>query len=206
MFTGIVTDQGEIIAAEERSSGRYFKIATAYDAQSIDIGASISCNGCCLTVTELSAAGEPNWFAVEAWAEALELTNAAQWQVGSIINLERSLKHGDEYGGHMVSGHVDGMAEIVGVKAEGDATRFTLKAPDALSKYIVPKGSVTLDGTSLTVNDVNGAIFDVLIIRHTLEVTTWGNLREGDQVNLEVDQIARYVVSIVERQQTNSST
>lgn len=202
MFTGIVTDQGEIIAAEDRPSGRYFKVSTAYDAQGIDIGASISCNGCCLTVTELSAKGEANWFAVEAWAEALELTNAASWQLGTIINLERSLKHGDEYGGHMVSGHVDGLAKIIKVEQEGDATRFTLKAPDNLAKFIVPKGSVTLDGTSLTVNGVEGATFDVLIIRHTLEVTTWGKLGEGDGVNLEVDQIARYVVSLMERQQS----
>lgn len=202
MFTGIVTDQGEIIAAEDRASGRAFKVATAYDVQGIDIGASISCNGCCLTVTELSAEGDANWFAVEAWAEALELTNAADWQLGTVINLERSLKHGDEYGGHMVSGHVDGLAKITKVLKEGDATRFTLKAPDSLAKFIVPKGSVTLDGTSLTVNDVDGATFDVLIIRHTLEVTTWGQLVEGDGVNLEVDQIARYVVSLMERQQT----
>ena len=202
MFTGIVTDQGEIIAAEDRPSGRYFKVSTTYDAQGIDIGASISCNGCCLTVTELSAKGEANWFAVEAWAEALELTNAANWQLGTIINLERSLKHGDEYGGHMVSGHVDGLAKITKVEQEGDATRFTLKAPDNLAKFIVPKGSVTLDGTSLTVNGVEGATFDVLIIRHTLEVTTWGKLGEGDGVNLEVDQIARYVVSLMERQQS----
>lgn len=202
MFTGIVTDQGKIIAAEDRPNGRYFKVTTAYEAEGIDIGASISCNGCCLTVTELSAKGEPNWFAVEAWAEALELTNAASWQVGTVINLERSLKHGDEYGGHMVSGHVDGLAEIIKVEQEGEATRFTLKAPDNLAKFIVPKGSVTLDGTSLTVNGVEGATFDVLIIRHTLEVTTWGNLGEGDQINLEVDQIARYVVSLMERQQS----
>ncbi|MEP1443772.1 MAG: riboflavin synthase [Hyphomicrobiales bacterium] len=202
MFTGIVTDQGKIIAAEDRASGRYFKIATAYDAQGIDIGASISCNGCCLTVTELSKKGEANWFAVEAWAEALHLTNAANWQGDTIINLERSLKHGDEYGGHMVSGHVDGQAQVIKVEQEGDATRFTLKAPDALAKFIVPKGSVTLDGTSLTVNGVDGATFDVLIIRHTLQVTTWGQIAAGDGVNIEVDQIARYVVSLMERQQS----
>ena len=202
MFTGIVTDQGKILVAEDRPSGRYFKVTTAYDVEGIDIGASISCNGCCLTVTELSAKGEPNWFTVEAWAEALELTNAVNWQVGTTINLERSLKHGDEYGGHMVSGHVDGVAEITKVEQEGEATRFTLKAPDHLAKFIVPKGSVTLDGTSLTVNRVEGATFDVLIIRHTLEVTTWGHLGEGDRINLEVDQIARYVVSLMERQQS----
>ena len=202
MFTGIVTDQGKILVAEDRSSGRYFKVATAYDTEGIDIGASISCNGCCLTVCELSAKGDPNWFAVEAWAEALQLTNAAHWQVGTTINLERSLMHGDEYGGHMVSGHVDGLAEIIKVEQEGEATRFTLKAPDHLAKFIVPKGSVTLDGTSLTVNGVEGATFDVLIIRHTLEVTTWGKMGKGDRINLEVDQIARYVVSLMERQQS----
>ena len=202
MFTGIVTDQGKILVAEDRPSGRYFKVATAYDTEGIDIGASISCNGCCLTVTELSAKGEPNWFAVEAWAEALQLTNAGHWQIGATINLERSLKHGDEYGGHMVSGHVDGLAEIIKVEQEGEATRFTLKAPDSLAKFIVPKGSVTLDGTSLTVNGVEGATFDVLIIRHTLEVTTWGKMGKGDRINLEVDQIARYVVSLMERQQS----
>ena len=201
MFTGIITDQGRITSVLKRDQGRIFRIQTAYDPKSIDIGASIACNGVCLTVVALSDGSGDHWFEVEAWEEALRLTNAAQWNEGTILNLERSLKQGDELGGHMVSGHVDGIAQVVDIKSEGDATRFILSAPDELAKFIVPKGSVTLNGTSLTVNNIEKSIFDVLLIRHTLEVTTWGNQQTGDDINIEVDQIARYVVRLIEHQQ-----
>lgn len=201
MFTGIITDQGRITSVLKRDQGKTFRIQTAYDPKSIDIGASIACNGVCLTVVALSDGGVDHWFEVEAWEEALRLTNAAQWNEGTIINLERSLKQGDELGGHMVSGHVDGMARVMDIKSEGDATRFILSAPDELAKFIVPKGSVALNGTSLTVNNIEKSIFDVLLIRHTLEVTTWGNLQTGDDINIEVDQMARYVVRLIEHQQ-----
>lgn len=201
MFTGIITDQGRIASVLKRDQGKTFRIQTAYDPKSIDIGASIACNGVCLTVVALSDGGADHWFEVEAWEEALRLTNAAQWNEGTIINLERSLKQGDELGGHMVSGHVDGMARVMDIKSEGDATRFILSAPDELAKFIVPKGSVALNGTSLTVNTIEKSIFDVLLIRHTLEVTTWGNLQTGDDINIEVDQMARYVVRLIEHQQ-----
>lgn len=199
MFTGIITDLGEIIEAEQQSTGRRFRIATSYDVSSIDIGASIACNGVCLTVTTVSSTGTNGWFEVEAWSEALTLTNAAEWQEGSRINLERSLQMGDELGGHMVSGHVDGMAEIITLKEEGEASRFVLKVPDDLAKFIMPKGSVALNGTSLTVNKVDGQTFDILLIRHTLEVTNWGSVKEGDQVNLEVDQMTRQITRILEQ-------
>lgn len=194
MFTGIVTDVGRVLAVEELDQGKRFRIASKYDVVSIDMGASIAHNGVCLTVV----AKQDEWFEVEAWEEALRLTTLGELKVDDPVNLERSLKIGDELGGHLVSGHVDGMAAIVEVKSEGDATRFTLEAPKHLAKFIAAKGSVALDGTSLTVNQVNGNRFDVLLIRHTLEVTTWGNRSEGDQLNLEVDQMARYAARLAE--------
>ena len=193
MFTGIVTDIGRIERIEALDEGRRLRIATAYEPQTIAIGASIACGGVCLTVTGLPEAGaNDRWFAVEAWEEALRLTTAGSWGEGTPVNLERSLKIGDEIGGHLVSGHVDGLATIVSVEEEGDAVRFRLSAPDDLKRFIARKGSVCLDGTSLTVNSVQGAVFDVLLIRHSLGVTTWGERRAGDAVNLEIDQIARY--------------
>lgn len=198
MFTGLISDCGRIIAVTERDAGRLFRIATRYDAAEIADGASIACNGVCLTVVGKSAAGHPHWFEVEAWAEALALTNAADWVEGSVINLERSLKMGDELGGHMVSGHVDGRARVVSVSREGAARRFVLEAPDELMRYIAPKGSIALDGTSLTVNAVEGNRFDVLLIRHTLNVTTWGDIVPGKSVNIEVDQLARHVVRLLD--------
>ena len=206
MFTGIITDQGRITSVLKRDQGRTFRIQTAYDPKSIDIGASIACNGVCLTVVALSDGSGDHWFEVEAWEEALRLTNAAEWNEGAILNLERSLKQGDELGGHMVSGHVDGIARVMDIKSEGDATRFILSAPDELAKFIVPKGSVTLNGTSLTVNNIEKSIFDLLLIRHTLEVTTWGNQQTGDDINIEVDQMARYVVRLIEHQQEISKS
>ena len=199
MFTGIITDIGRVAALTTLDQGVSLRIETAWDPASIDIGASIACSGVCLTVTALPEQGDNSrWFEVEAWEEALRLTTIGSWSVGSAINLERSLKIGDELGGHMVSGHVDGQAQIIDVKDEGDARRFTFRAPKPLSRFIAPKGSVALDGTSLTVNAVNGADFDVLLIRHSLSVTTWGGRAVGDQVNLEVDQMARYAARLAE--------
>lgn len=200
MFTGIITDVATVLSASELPSGKLFRIHTAYDPATIDIGASIACAGVCLTVTSKSELGSnTQWFEVEAWEEALRLTNVSSWQAGTLINTERAMKVGDEYGGHMVSGHVDGLAKIIKKTTEGDATRYHLEAPSQLSKYIAPKGSVALDGTSLTVNSVEGNIFDVLLIRHSQEVTTWGSAEEGDLINLEIDQIARYVERYISR-------
>jgi riboflavin synthase len=199
MFTGIVTDVGTVAAVRPLKEGVGLRIDTAYDPETIAIGASIACAGVCLTVTALpEASANARWFEVEVWEEALRLTTASTWQAGSRINLERALKIGDELGGHIVSGHIDGMAEIVARQDEGDAVRFTLEAPRALAKFIAPKGSVALDGTSLTVNKVDGACFDVLLIHHSLTVTTWGERQVGDKVNLEVDTMARYAARLAE--------
>ncbi|TIU98875.1 MAG: riboflavin synthase [Mesorhizobium sp.] len=199
MFTGIVTDVGTVAAVKPLREGVGLRIDTAYDPQTITIGASISCGGVCLTVTALPESGaNACWFEVEAWEEALRLTTAMSWKSGTRVNLERALKIGDGLGGHIVSGHVDGMAEIVARKEEGDAVRFTLDAPRDLAKFIAPKGSVALDGTSLTVNKVEGTRFDVLLIHHSLTVTTWGERQVGDRVNLEIDTMARYAARLVE--------
>lgn len=199
MFTGIVTDIGTVASVTPLAKGIRLRIDTAYDPATIDIGASISCAGVCLTVVELPDQGSNRrWFAVEAWEEALRLTSASSWRQGSRVNLERALKVGDELGGHIVSGHVDGMAEIVARDDEGEAVRFTLEAPPALAKFIARKGSVALDGTSLTVNGVRGNRFDVLLIQHSLAVTTWGERQAGDRVNLEIDTMARYAERLME--------
>lgn len=207
MFTGIVTDIGRIIAATDLDKGLRLRIATNYNVHDIAIGASIACAGVCLTVTQTSAFGseangvghheDPHWFEVEAWEEALRLTTVKTWQIGTKINLERSLKLGDEMGGHLVSGHVDGVAHIAEKKEEGEAIRFTVDVPGRLAPFIAEKGSVALDGTSLTVNTVCGNNFDVLIIRHTNAVTTWGQRATGDSVNIEVDQMARYAARLI---------
>lgn len=199
MFTGIVTDVGTIAAVRPLKQGVGLRIDTVYDPKTIAIGASIACSGVCLTVTALpEETSNARWFEVEAWEEALRLTTAAGWQPGSRINLERALKIGDELGGHIVSGHVDGMATIIARKDEGDAVRFTLEAPRELAKFIAPKGSVALDGTSLTVNKVEGVCFDVLLIHHSLTVTTWGQRQVGDHVNLEIDTMARYAARLAD--------
>lgn len=199
MFTGIITDIGEISELDQLKSGLKIKIKTNYDPKSIEIGASIACAGTCLTVTQLPEENSnERWFMVEAWEEALRLTTIGSLKTGDHINLERALKMGDELGGHMVSGHVDGKAKIIEKIMEGDAVRFRFKAPDELALFIAPKGSVTLDGTSLTINEVDGAVFDVLLIRHTQEVTTWGQRDVGDEVNIEIDQMARHVARLVE--------
>ncbi|MGR3320802.1 MAG: riboflavin synthase [Pseudooceanicola sp.] len=195
MFTGIVTDIGTVRELERRGDLRA-RIATAYDTDGIDIGASIACDGVCLTVIETG----PDWFDVEISAETVEKTTVGHngWHEGRRLNLERALKVGDELGGHIVSGHVDGVAEIMSMTDEGDSTRVEFRAPDGLAKFIAPKGSVALNGTSLTVNDVDGARFGVNLIPHTKEVTTWGDVKVGDGVNLEVDTMARYVARLRE--------
>lgn len=199
MFTGIVTDVGTLDKKTTLLEGLRFRIKTNYDPKTISIGASIACSGTCLTVVELPDEGSnARWFEVEAWEEALRLTNASSWEPGQRINLERALKVGDELGGHIVSGHVDGMAEILSVTPEGEAVRFKIRAPNGLAKFIAPKGSVALDGTSLTVNAITGDEFDVLIIKHTLEVTTWGERKAGDLLNFEIDTMARYAARLAE--------
>jgi len=199
MFTGIVTDVGTVAAITPMDEGVRLRVATSYDPKTIDIGASIAHGGVCLTVTALSdETSNTRWFEVEAWEEALRLTTIASWREGTRINLERALKIGDELGGHIVSGHVDGKAEILSVEAEGEAVRIRLRAPQALARFVAPKGSVALDGTSLTVNAVDGTDFDVLLIRHTLAVTTWGDRNPGDFVNFEVDTMARYAARLAE--------
>jgi len=199
MFTGIITDVGKVAAVTPLDHGVRLRIETAYEPATIEIGASIACGGVCLTVVTLPEPGSNGrWFEVEAWEEALRLTTAAVWNAGTRLNLERALKIGDELGGHIVSGHVDGMARIVAREPEGEAVRFTLEAPAALAKFVAPKGSVALDGTSLTVNGVDRTRFDVLLIHHSLTVTTWGERRPGDNVNLEVDTMARYAARLAE--------
>lgn len=199
MFTGIVTDVGTVAGVSQLPQGRRFRIGTNYDPDTIAIGASIACSGVCLTVTALPAHGSSRrWFEVEAWEEALRLTTAIDWQEGSRINLERALRIGDEIGGHIVSGHVDGTAVIVARNEEGDAVRFVLEAPRDLAKFIAPKGSVALDGTSLTVNRVDVTHFDVLLIHHSLTVTSWGERKVGDRVNIEIDTMARYVARLAQ--------
>lgn len=195
MFTGIVTDIGKIKSVSELPKGKRFRVETAYDTSTIDIGASVAHSGVCLTVVEKG----DGWFDVEAWEEALRLTTLGNLEEGDPVNLERSLKIGDELGGHLVSGHVDGVAKIIAVKEEGDAVRFTLDAPRELANFIAAKGSVALDGTSLTVNKVNGTKFDVLLIKHSLEVTTWSKRKLGDVLNLEIDTMARYAARLAEK-------
>lgn len=193
MFTGIVTDIGTIAKLEQQGDLRA-RIQTSYDTSGIDLGASIASDGVCLTVIELGA----DWYDVQISAETVSKTNIAAWVTGKRVNLERALKVGDELGGHIVSGHVDGVAEVVGLEDEGDSTRVTLRAPQELAKFIAPKGSVALNGTSLTVNDVEGCDFGINFIPHTKEVTTWGDVKLGDMVNLEIDTLARYVARLHE--------
>ncbi|SPJ24355.1 riboflavin synthase [Palleronia abyssalis] len=198
MFTGLVSDVGEVLEVEMRGDMRA-RIGCSYDVDGIARGASIACDGICLTA--IATGTDPrNWFDVEISAETLSRTNvgAEGWPVGKRLNLERSLRVGDELGGHIVSGHVDGVARIVAVRDEGDSTRYTFEAPESLAKFIAEKGSVALNGTSLTVNEVDGARFGVNLIPHTKEVTTWGTAAEGDAVNLEVDTMARYVARLRE--------
>ena len=196
MFTGIVTDIGHVLELEQRGDLRA-RIGTAYDIAGIDIGASIACNGVCLTVIALGTKPQ-NWFDVEISAETVGATNVGGWKVGKRLNLERALKVGDELGGHIVSGHVDGVAQVVGMHDDGDSTRVMFRAPDDLARFIAPKGSVALNGTSLTVNAVDGTDFGINFIPHTKSATTWGDVAVGDLINLEIDTMARYVARLRE--------
>jgi riboflavin synthase len=199
MFTGIVSDLGEVLDVEEKAEGlRRLNIACGYDPDTIDIGASIACSGICLTVVGRGRTGNRSSFAVDAAAETLRMTTAATWQRGTKLNLERSLRLGDELGGHMVSGHVDGIAELIARDDFVDSAELTLRVPAELARFIAQKGSIALDGVSLTVNKVEGDTFSVLIIPHTLQVTTLGALRPGARLNIEVDQMARYAARLLE--------
>jgi len=200
MFTGIVSDVGEVIDVEEKAEGlRRLTIACGYDPETIEIGASIACSGICLTALARGKIGNRAWFAADAAAETLRLTTAADWRRGTRLNLERSLRLGDELGGHLVSGHVDGIAELLARDDFVDMAALSLRTPDKLARFIAPKGSVALDGVSLTVNKVEGDAFSVLIIPHTLAVTTLGALEVGARLNLEVDLMARYAARLLER-------
>ncbi|MES2843822.1 MAG: riboflavin synthase [Pseudomonadota bacterium] len=196
MFTGIVTDIGEVLEVEHRGDLRA-RIGTGYDVSGIDIGASIACEGVCLTVVATGTAPR-NWFDVDISAETVSKTNLSTWTPGTRVNLERALKVGDELGGHIVSGHVDGLATVVALRPEGDSLRVTFRAPHHLAGFIAPKGSVALNGTSLTVNEVEGTDFGINFIPHTQKVTTWGGVKLGDPVNLEIDTMARYVARLRE--------
>lgn len=189
MFTGIITDIGIIQSIEQTDDGSHLVIQCTYDMDDVDIGASIACSGCCLTVTKKEAQA----FHVDVSNESLSKTTIGSWQVGSRINLERALSMGDELGGHIVTGHVDGLATLVSMEQDGDSWRLVFEVPDALASMIAPKGSVALDGISLTVNEVNGAQFGVNIIPHTWENTTLSDLKVGDKAHCEVDILARYV-------------
>lgn len=195
MFTGIITDIGTVAAVEMRGDMRA-RIACGYDMATVDLGASIACDGVCLTVVDKA----PGWFVVDISAETLSKTNIGTggWPVGRKLNLERALRVGDELGGHIVSGHVDGVAQIVAMRDEGDSLRLTFEAPADLARFIAPKGSVALNGTSLTVNEVEGRRFGINLIPHTRQVTTWGRAAVGDAVNLEIDTLARYVARLAE--------
>lgn len=189
MFTGIVTDIGRVRAVRQTTRDRRYEIETAYDTAGIEIGASVSHAGCCLTVTEKGS----GWFAVEVSDETLSKTTLGDWIEGTQVNLERAARLGDEMGGHIVSGHVDGLGEIVAVTPEGGSRRIEIVAPAPLHRFIAAKGSITVDGVSLTVNAVQGQTFGVNVIPHTLEATTLSDLKPGDRVNLEIDMLARYL-------------
>ncbi|HSV03378.1 MAG TPA: riboflavin synthase [Phenylobacterium sp.] len=189
MFTGIVTDVGRVRAVRDTNRDRRFEIETGFDVSDIDLGASINHAGVCLTVVEK---GE-GWFAVEVSGETLAVSTLGAWSEGRRVNLERAAKLGDELGGHIVSGHVDGVGEVLSVAGEGGSHRVRIRAPRPLHRFIAPKGSITIEGVSLTVNDVEDDVFGVNLIPHTWEVTTLGELRPGSRVNLEIDMLARYL-------------
>lgn len=199
MFTGLVSDVGEVRSVKPRANNLHrITIFCRYPRADIAEGASIACAGVCLTVVDTGEEDGRTWFAVDAADETLRVTTVGRWRHRSAINLERSLKLGDELGGHLVAGHVDGLATIIAREDMTDMARFVLRAPASLARFIAPKGSVALDGVSLTVNAVEGDTFSVLIIPHTLSVTTFGALRQGDDVNLEIDTMARYAARLIE--------
>ena len=203
MFTGIITDVGRLLEVEDRNDGRRLRIGTRYDPTGIDLGASITVDGICLTVTDKGGAeagttSEGNWFDVFAALETLGVTEVGKWAVGRRVNLERSLKIGDELGGHIVSGHIDGIATLVDRQATADQITLTFEAAPEIARFIAKKGSVALNGTSLTVNAVAGNRFSVHLIPYTVEVTSWGDYNVGDHVNVEVDTMARYAARLIE--------
>ena len=189
MFTGIVTDVGRVKSVRETNRDRRFEIETAFDLATLDIGASVSHAGCCLTVVEKGL----DWFAVEVSGETLALSTLDDWKEGRRVNLERAARVGDELGGHIVSGHVDGIGEVLSVESEGGSHRVRIRAPRPLHRFIAPKGSITVEGVSLTVNEVEDDIFSVNLIPHTWDLTTLGELKAGSRVNLEIDMLARYL-------------
>lgn len=194
MFTGIITAMGTVESMQPKDGGgARVVISTPWDCTTIDLGASIACNGCCLTVVDRSS----DRFAVDVSEESLSVTSLRDWQEGEAVNLERALSMGDELGGHIVSGHVDGLAEILAITKDGDSYRVKFSAPDHLAPMIAPKGSVTVDGISLTVNEVEGATFGIMVIPHTWTHTTLGQKQVGDKINLEADMLARYVARIM---------
>lgn len=198
MFTGIISDVGRIVSVDEISGGIRTRIATSYAVESIEIGASIACGGPCHTVVNKGGGISDCWFEVESTTETLSVTTVGQWQPGDRVNLERSLRMGDELGGHLVTGHIDATAVVLEEQTKGDAVQLRLGVPDNLMGFIAPKGSIALDGTSLTVNEVEGETFTVMLIPHTREVTTWSDRHAGDRVNLEVDMMARYAARLTE--------
>jgi riboflavin synthase len=198
MFTGIISDIGQIIDITPTGDLSRLRVASAYDARTIALGASIANSGPCLTVVGVEPRGNGSTLAFDVGAETLAVTSLGRWRAGGRVNLERSLKVGDELGGHMVSGHVDGVAEILSRRDFDGMAHFRFRAPEDLAKFIAVKGSVALDGTSLTVNAVEGNTFEVLLIPHTLQVTTWGDRKAGDKVNIEIDQMARYAARLME--------
>jgi riboflavin synthase len=199
VFTGITTDLGEVLDVRQQAEGLHrLRIACSYDRASIALGASIACSGVCLTAVETGGKRGRTWFAVDAAAETLSLTTAGQWKKGTRLNLERSLKVGDELGGHIVAGHADGIAELTAREDLPDMARLTFRAPLALMRFVAQKGSVALDGVSLTVNVVTRDTFAVLIIPHTLKVTTFGSAKVGDAMNIEIDLMARYAARLME--------
>ncbi|MFV0280795.1 MAG: riboflavin synthase [Rhodoblastus sp.] len=198
MFTGLVSDVGEILSVEARGDLRRLRIACSYDPASIALGASIACSGVCMTAVDFGNDGMRNWFDVDAAAETLAKTTVGLWTPGRLVNLERSLKIGDELGGHLVSGHVDGVARILERRDFDGMAHFDIEAPHDLAKFIAAKGSVALDGTSLTVNEADGDRFTILLIPHTIAVTSWRERGTNDPVNIEVDQMARYAARLME--------
>ncbi|ODA68575.1 Riboflavin synthase [Methyloligella halotolerans] len=206
MFTGIVSDIGEVAKAEIGEDGARFEIASRYDPATIELGASIACNGCCLTVTAVEKTTDGSRFSVDASNETLALTTLADWTAGTRINLERALKMGDELGGHLVSGHVDGCAVLLAMQPDGESRRLVFESPPELARYIAKKGSVALNGVSLTVNDVEGQRFSVNVIPFTLEHTTLGALEPNAPLNLEVDMMARYVERLSQGNASAQST
>jgi riboflavin synthase len=198
MFTGLVSDVGRVLSIEDRGELKRIRIETSYDVKAIELGASIACSGPCLTAVEFGSDSGRNWFEVDAAAETLARTTVGQWKVGTRINLERSLTMGAELGGHIVTGHVDGLG-VIDKRTDFDGmAKFDIRAPHDLAKFIAEKGSICLDGTSLTVNSVEDDVFSILLIPHTLAVTTWGERKDGDKLNLEVDLMARYAARLMQ--------